>query len=170
MDAPFLAHRLRAAPGPTPAGVAGDVALWWAVHDHRLDPAAIIAGGTAGSGPLLGPGSRRTLEVGTESELGALHALWQLAKLRGQPQWAERCLAAAAWLVDNLEADNATAHPWAAHVFIELAIVRSVAEAELYAGSLLHACQAVNGRADAFSGFILADAAEELAPAAPTSA
>lgn len=162
VDTPFIAHRLGLHAGPAPVGGRPlDEALWWAVHDAGVAVDAIVPTASAPA-PLVYRVDRAGIEVGTETELGAVHALWLLGRLRGRPEWGDRALLAAAWMLEHLEPDNGTGHPWAAHVFIELAERRAMPEAVLYAGALLHAAQATSGRPDALSGMILADAADEL--------
>jgi hypothetical protein len=169
VDEPFLTHCLQAQPRERDRSDAGsaDVQLWRAVHDPAIDVDRLIQrdggrGSNAQSGFVLRRDDAITVEVATESELCGLHALWLLARLRGRADWREVCFGAVAMLVEHLEADNATAHPWGVHVFVAAGVARGHAEAEMYAGALLHACQAVGGRPDALSGYILADAAREL--------
>lgn len=169
VDEAFLTHCLQSSPSAKGWSdvASADVQLWRAVHDPAINVDRLIArdggGGSKGpSGFVLRRDDAITVEVATEAELCGLHALWLLARLRGRADWREVCFGAVAALVEHLEADNATAHPWGVHVFVAAGIARGHTEAEMYAGALLHASQAVEGRPDALSGYILADATREL--------
>jgi hypothetical protein len=105
------------------------------------------------------------LETWTEAELASLHALSWHAR-RGREWAGERLDAAAEWIMENLQPDNATNHPWAIHVFLDHAERRRAHESRLYAETLLHNCLARTGRPDVFSACILADAAAWLGGAA----
>src|SRR5690606_20243455 len=58
-----------------------------------------------GPGPLS-PASGLPIEIWTEGELCLLHALWRLARLKGAEALRARCLEAAAWHIENTQADN----------------------------------------------------------------
>ena len=113
-----------------------------------------IPGHSAGiTGDPAGP----AIEVWTETELAAVHAAWSLG-----PEWRAEARRAAAWLVDNIQPDNATNRPWGVHVFAMLAHETGGAQYELYAQTLLHNCQVMTGRPDDFSAMILLHAARVL--------
>lgn len=113
-----------------------------------------IPGNSAGiTGEPTGP----AIEVWTETELAAVHAAWSLG-----PDWRAEARRAAAWLVDNIQPDNATNRPWGVHVFASLAHESGGAQFELYAQTLLHNCQVMTGRPDDFSAMILLHAARGL--------
>jgi len=165
VDPPFVAW-CRQTPGAALArqGDLPDDAvtrLWWALHDSTIDPDTIISRGVPA--PLCTPLLNRpaTIEVATEEELCALHALWWLAIRRGRADWRERCVETALWLIEYIQPDNATNHPWGLHVFV-------ACEAELgpegphYAATMLHNCQVSLGRPDVLSALILRDAARAL--------
>lgn len=170
-DGPFLwwrAVRAGLAAGPTPIGVpagrsraATVPALFAALTDPALDPASLLALADAGpsgdSAPLLATPTAPpvAIEVATENELAAIHACWGVARLRGDGALAARTEAAARYVVETLQPDNATGHPWGVHVFAGL---RSP-EGEAYAATLLHNAQVALGRPDRLSAHILADAA-----------
>lgn len=116
----------------------------------------------AGRGSLLGLESEGTIETSTEAELSALHAAWRIAQHRRSSTLRDRCLDAAAWAVGELQPDNATNRPWAAHVFVMLWIERGDPGAALYAQTLLHNCQVSFGQPDRLSALVLWDAAAEL--------
>lgn len=192
IDQPFLAYllgqRVRPAPDPDsplePAahGPAAhtDLDLWWALHD---DLGAVRARELlAGRGPELvdEPG---VIEVRTEAMLCALHALAHLvdraaadsiaptsanhaggdANLTGTLESLRtRERNAAAWLVQNIQPDNATQHPWAADVFALHAMDAGETDAWLYAQTLVHNAMIGRARLDRFSAAIVVDAARRL--------
>lgn len=165
VDRPMLARLLEISL-PKPQACTPDVALWWSLL--HPDP-GLLGSIRQTQGPLL-PGTPRDLfdpdatwdaiEVWTEAELCALQALWHAA-------WEDRSLedrvdSAIAWLMENVQPDNATNHPWAAPVFIDRWIRRSDQNCRMYAGTLLHNAQVGLGRPDRFSAVILLDGARGL--------
>lgn len=143
------------------------------IRDPAMGLWMIAAAGTGGSreaavtlqpgrGSLLGLESTGTIETSTETELSALHAAWRIARCDSDHTLRERCLHAATWAVGELQPDNATNRPWAAHVFVELWLARRQAGAGLYAQTLLHNCQVSFGKPDRISALVLWDAAAEL--------
>ncbi|MBX3358735.1 MAG: hypothetical protein KF745_09925 [Phycisphaeraceae bacterium] len=165
VDGPFLAWRAGRRGAAVESG--GPAArLWSMLLDHGADPGRVVAAlgsGEQGQGPLLGEPSG-PIEVWTEEELSSLHAAWHLARLRGREEWRRRCLAAAAWHVENIQPDNGTNHPWGIHVFIEAGEAdASVAGAmEYHAEFMLHSSLVSAGKPDVLSAYILEDAAECL--------
>lgn len=139
-----------------------DDRLWWAVHD----PSVPLEGFRAGYGPLDPGFMHAGIETWTQTELAAVHALFRLGLDRCEPRLIARALDAAAWHVAELQPDNATNHPWAAHVFVALAVRRGegggAEEALLHAQTLLHNCQVYLGRPDRFSACVLWEAAAQL--------
>ncbi len=119
-----------------------------------------LVGDTDGS--LIKSPAEETIETSTEAELAGLHAAWRVAVREQDQGLRERCMDAAAWSIENVQPDNATNRPWAAHVFIELWLARGDAGASLYAQTLLHNCQVSFGKPDRISALVLWDAAEEL--------
>lgn len=111
-----------------------------------------------GEGPFtqVGPGG---IESWTETELCALHGLWAAGDGRSDAALHDRCLSAAAWHVRELQPDNATARPWAAHVFVVLGATSEDAETafacEIHADTMTHACCLGLGRPDTVSAAIL---------------
>ena len=171
VDAPFLAWRSRVTGGesPHPADESAphpatpDVALWRALLDESIPIDPLIEPSPSGHGaPITRPGSTAAIEVWTETELSALHALWRLAHRRARAELIQRCLDAAQWHVEHLQPDNATNHPWAIHVFAIAGERLGSFEHELHAQSMLHSSQVTLGRPDALSAHILLDAAECL--------
>lgn len=132
-----------------------DVAMWAMAQKGWVEE-------VPGEGPVT-TWRDEPLEVWTEMELSVLHALWRSGRIGGRASVRERLLDCARWHVRETQPDNATAHPWAIHVFVIL----GEAEARLYAEGLLHACQV--GGLDRFSALILLDAARELELEAATT-
>jgi hypothetical protein len=166
VDEPFLAHvwelGLESTEREQVGPPAPDVVLWRAVHDRAVDVDAMILPGDARPLVYASVEEAGTIEVFTEVELSCIHALWTLARLRGREEWRERCLGAIAWCIEHLQPDNATNHPWAAHVFIIASQTGIGVEAEMYADTLYNNCQVMLGRADWFSAMILKSASHEL--------
>lgn len=119
-----------------------------------LQPIPDVPGHDAGiTGEPTGP----AIEVWTETELAAVHAAWLLGST-----WRAEARRAAVWLVEHIQPDNATNHPWGIHVFVTLAHETGAAQYELYAQTLLHNCQVTTGRPDPFSAMILKHSALAL--------
>jgi len=135
-----------------------DAALWWALIDERSGPVARWIDVNA-DGPLFEQGLYGTIEVWTETELCALHALWHHARREAAGGvLAHRIGRTVAWHVENTQPDNATNHPWAAPVFLR----HGTPESQHFAETLLSNCMVLNGRPDALSAWILLDAADAL--------
>lgn len=165
-DTPFLAHTLAIAPLGSPPPRASELSLaWWSLSQ----PAAFesLRFDLADHGPLF-PGLRETgIETWTETELGAIHALLWHATHQHNTQLKDRAFRAAHWMLDNLQPDNATNHPWAIHLFVTMSLdprrdEPESAAADLYAQSLLHNAVVHTGTPDRFSALILWDAADFL--------
>lgn len=131
------------------------LALWVCVHDPQQDTSLW----RSGTGPLFRHLHARAIEVWTEGELAGLHALWWLAQR--DASLAPRARSAAAWLIAELQPDNATQRPWAIHAFSQLAAEGDI-EADMYAQTLLLNATAGRERPDRFSAAILIDAANYL--------
>lgn len=166
VDEPFL----RAILGLAPTSAAGqdwqpDAALWHAAASRDRAAAVEALSFQPPPGPLT-PAGREPIEIWTESELCLLHAAWRIARLSGDEALRERCLAAAAWHVEYTQADNATNHPWAIHVFVVLGALRAGlperGEAVFHVEQLLHNAMVSTGRPDRLSAHIFEDAAGEL--------
>lgn len=164
VDTPFLHHATGLVPTRTPRLASllphVDVALWWRVASGPgcpFDAGEII---TSSDGPLVPDLHQQPIELWSTAELCALHALSWLG-LR-EPRWRDRTLGAAAWLLANVQPDNATNHPWGVHVFAGMESAGDL-EAGLYAQTLLNNALVGRERADRFSACILHDAAQQLA-------
>jgi hypothetical protein len=180
VDGPLLAWLAGCGPEERPGGGPGAVheRLWWMVNkaagtDGRWVgevegwlSAAATARAREGVNPqnvlVVYADLGEAIEVATEGQLCALHALAHLAGVEGRLWPAVR--AGAERLLEHVQPDNATNLPWAVHVFARLASEggTGASAAEAYAGTLLHNCQVTLGRADARSARILADAARTL--------
>lgn len=108
---------------------------------------------------MTGEPTGPAIEVWTEIELASVHAAWSLGT-----DWRQASQRAAAWLVETIQPDNATNHPWAVHVFAQQAQITGDPSFDLYAQTLLHNCMVTTGRPDEFSALILlhASAAFEI--------
>ncbi|MEQ9617503.1 MAG: hypothetical protein RLN60_05650 [Phycisphaerales bacterium] len=115
-----------------------------------------------GAGPIRPQGSAKTIEVWTDCELSAIHALVWLGHLLDRPGLFKRAVSTCLWHIEHTQPDNATNHPWAIHVFVVLSELRGQSDARLYAETLLHNCQVTNAAPDPLSAMILADAADAL--------
>ncbi len=176
VDGAFFAWRRRRSGTDDVAVDADDGAdslLWRALTDEGVDPVEVVArvsgvGDAAGrdrtdAGALFGQERGNVpLEVWTERELCCVHALGWLVREDGREALREKLDAVMSWHLENLQPDNATNHPWAAHLFVAWAEGEGVPEARLYAETMLHNCQVGMGRADAFSAHILMDGADWL--------
>ena len=115
------------------------------------------------SGALLATDGFLAIEVWTECELAALHALTRFAR---DPNAeiaafsAARVAQAVRWHLEHTQPDNATNRPWAIHAF--LLAEDGTGEPTAYAGTLLNNMSATEARAEPLSRWILADAAREL--------
>lgn len=130
-----------------------DERLWASLAGLRVPPEPP----TAPSGPITGENESVTIEVWTETELACVHAAWSL----GGP-WRDAARASAFWLLEHIQPDNATNHPWAVHAFAAFADETDNPELDLYAQSLLHNCMVTAGRPDTYSALILLHAARSL--------
>lgn len=149
------------APVAEPRSPTPDVRAWAAVARGETPDDALIEG----SGPLLY--GRDTcdpegIETATEAELAVQHAAWRRAVETRDARIVYRAMTAARWAVATLQPDNATGHPWAVAVFIELWIESGDAEARLYAETLIHNSLVGAGVPDRFSAVLLLDAARLL--------
>lgn len=109
------------------------------------------------TGPITGENQTGAIEVWTETELACVHAAWSLGD-----DWRTAAKVSATWLLDNIQPDNATNHPWAVHAFAILAIETGNFEFDLYAQSLLHNSIVGTGKPDTFSAIILLHASRAI--------
>lgn len=144
-----------AAPLPLPFGDAG---LWWALVDSAAAAQVETIVTVDGDGPLLAEDRYLAIEVWTESELSALHALFDLAITHRRGDWLMRAERARDWHLRHTQPDHATARPWAIHGVL----LGRTAETQHYAEMLLHNCMAMTGQPDANSAWVLMDAAKFL--------
>jgi hypothetical protein len=134
----------------------GEVGLWWARTDDRIDVDALIAAPTDGS--LLPTNDYLAIEVWTDAELSALHALWWLARQRRREDWSHHVAAVRDWHIEHTQPDNATCRPWALHVFL----LGGTPESLHYAETLLHISLTDGGAPTALGAWILLDAARAI--------
>lgn len=117
-------------------------------------------------GPLQFQQPTDAIELWTERELAAVHALWRLGVICDDESHRRRALDAATWHLTHTQPDNATGHPWAIPVFLDLWWLDTGSDrgldARLYAETLLHNCRTLNGKPDGLSALILLDAADGL--------
>ncbi len=166
VDRPFFAWRRGTPAGECPRGVSGDVRLWYALHDETIEPTEYMpVDEDSGPSPIIATRSD-SIEVYTETQLCALHALLWLAARRKRADLRAAAVNGAEYLIRELQPDNGTNHPWAVHVFVllheDLAARGLGDETLMYAQTLLHNSQVSMGRADVFSAHILADAAHAI--------
>lgn len=141
------------------SATATEMDLWRALPGGEGAVAALLSPGSAT--PMVAHSARASIEVWTETELCALHGAWN-ARASDSSPLAQRCLAAAAWHVDNLQPDNATNLPWAVHVFLHRAEEMGDRTSGLYAQTLVHNCRVSRGKPDRLSALILLDASRML--------
>ncbi len=170
-DVPFLAWRARrmGLPAldakPTVSAEAPEVKLWRSLAETgAVDAPPGLTGGIA---PYLDPalaGPMGGVEVWTESELAALHALSWGAIVSLDPVRLRSVLSHARWHIEHTQPDNATNRPWAIHIFLVLAELDTLLahESRLYAQTLAHNCRVALGRPDVISAQILFDAADAI--------
>lgn len=172
IDVPLIAWARGVRLDPVPSGPAStDTALWHAlasgVAAAKVDEILRVARAAARSpwgsdeGALL-PQGNIALEVWTETELASLHALWWLARGHGRGDWGALIDGAVAWHLENIQPDNATAHPWGVHLFALRGAADAGGGARLHAETMLHNCQISLGRPDRLSALILMDAARAM--------
>lgn len=154
---PLVLARLLQRPLPAaPARTEPDDILWRASVDGRMPKCP------EGSGPITPTDMTQGIELWTQTELAALHAAWNIALDVGMPDWNVRVRSAIDWHVSELQADNATAHPWALHGFVVCAHELDESALWLHADMVLHACLVGTGQPDRFSALLLLDAARGL--------
>ena len=152
VDAPLIAW-LTGTSAEVPSRPGLDLILW-----HALAADSPIGVSLPESGPLQDANAPSrgevAIEVWTERELAAIQALWTLGVSRNNKALRDRAEAAASWCVQELQPDNATAHPWAVNAFVALSAAGDI-EADLYAQTLMHNAQVGTGRPGRFASLVL---------------
>jgi hypothetical protein len=185
VDRPFLSHVLGVEPGPMPEWIGASARAWWALHGREPWDALVDLRAAGRFFPSL---AGDAIEVWTDAELATLHAMsWACMRERDAARaatFAKRMLSAAAWLIDEVQPDNATQRPWAIHVFAAIGTewrppcdaawpawpawpASQVANADHYAQTLLHNALVAREAMDKFSAWIARDSAVWLWPAQP---
>ncbi|HYF14988.1 MAG TPA: hypothetical protein VD971_07955 [Phycisphaerales bacterium] len=167
VDRPLLSAMLGVPAGPLPGPDAcrADTIAWWALHDGTARDRLPID--WSARGRLFPSLAEDAIEVWTEAEMSALHALCWLGLRSRDERMLARAFACAEWLIDEVQPDNATQRPWASHPFVVMACdpartpeVRGAAR--LYAEALVHNALVGRGAPDVFSAVLLRDAASWL--------
>jgi hypothetical protein len=163
-DRLVLAWRLGVAPpasgeSAAPTGRTADLWIALATRDLRAQAVAVCVDGT---GPVTPEDPGLAIEIWSEAELAALHALDRIAGLSADTMLADRVSRAVDWHTANLQPDNATNRPWASHVFVKAAVERGDSASMLHAETLVSNCCVSMGRPDRFSAILLLDSAEAL--------
>lgn len=135
-----------------------DERLWWCLASRDSFPPRALR---AAAGALTPGFGREPIESWTERELRVMHAATNRAILARDPALLDRVLDAADWLIDNVQADNATNRPWGVHAVIIRGVLGHT-HAEHDASGMIHAAKAATGEADRLSQIILLDAARAL--------
>jgi len=133
-----------------------DLYLWWALTDTSLNPLSLI--NLNESNALFPQDNFTTIEVWTETELAALHALSHHARHLNQTDLNNRIRRALDWHTQNTQPDNATNHPWAIKPFL----LRNTPESIHFAETLINNALVQNAHPDPLSARILLDAAISL--------
>jgi hypothetical protein len=155
IDRYLLAHLVGVSPQSPPADAGTDVALWARIASGSRD---FFWTEIDTKRPwLVRERDDLTIETWTQAELCCLHALSHAG-----PTLKPRADAAADWMIEHLQPDNATNHPWAIHMFLRRAAEIGSDEHRLYAEALLHNAVISLGRADRFSALILLDSGRWL--------
>jgi len=152
---------------PVPSHIAPphslDDALWLALTSPEGPIPPLLAPERADApAPLSDPVGMRGVEVWTETELSAMHALWWLARRSGDPERLRRLDLSATWMLEHMQPDNATNRPWAICVFLDLWRREDNHDASLYAQTLLHNAEIGADLDDPLVALILADNADAL--------
>jgi hypothetical protein len=152
---------------PQPASSEPWLWSWDLLHGHHAGPRS--------GPPYFAGGEVWALEQETEKELAGLHAWWWVVRggmtatmgaLRESPSSPPEVAepppppppgAGEAWVMANIQPDNATGRPWGIHAFL----CRG-GEGEAYGEMMLHNCLVARGKPDLLSAVILLDAARGL--------
>lgn len=152
VDKPLIAWLTEGTTKPA-KGQGLDIDLWHALANDSEVVATFTPDGPLQDADAPGRGEV-AIEVWTERELAAIQALWTIGVQRDEATLVCRAEAAATWCVQELQPDNATAHPWGVNAFAALAAGGDI-EADLYAQTLVHNAQVATGRVGRFAKLVL---------------
>ncbi len=163
-------HGLSSGPGTSAPRGDGEVRLWRTLERASIGEACArvtendLEVDLVASGPLWGRDQWDAIEVWTEAELCSLHALGRAVRVVPHlaPLIRQRMDRAIVWHLEHTQPDNATGHPWAAHVFLRMGAETGDWRLSNYAATLIHNCQIAGGQPDLRSAVILLDAADAL--------
>lgn len=139
-----------------------DIYLWWGLSDGSVN--VMCAFDVDGDGSIVPQDLYTTIEVWTETELAALHALSNhvVRTAQNRDVIRDRIERAVAWHIENTQPDNATNHCWSVNTFLRAGIGAGSAEAMQFAETLVSNCLVQNARPDFLSAWILLDASRFL--------
>jgi hypothetical protein len=158
VDPPLLGWMLGVPPPRDGRPLSRDAALWWALcSPGSPSPEPLFEHPT---GPLVPEARDSGFESWTEAELSALHALWHLGRVRKDDVILQRCRAAVAWHLAEIQPDNGTNRPWATHVFVWAS--DQFPDAMMHAQTLVHNACVERGRPERFSALLLLDASRAM--------
>jgi len=161
---PLLLRRLdetirAAVAGEPPEGPSPDVAIWWQLLRAPASRRLGTDVDREADGPLVPQDRFTTIEVWTETDLAALHALDRhRVEAPEAAAWSARVDRAVAWHLEHTQPDNATNHPWGLVAFLRAGSPEGVHLAETMLGNALVA----NAAPDPTSAWILLDGADLL--------
>jgi len=139
-----------------------------------MDDGAMEAIDLDGDGSLLAEDPDFAIEVWTERELMAMHLLLNRAVINRDVIAMERVARAARWHAENIQPDNATGRPWAAHAFFAAHLLTGDPVLAMHADTITHNARVTLAssrrndhpdllrQADLMSALILLDGASAL--------
>lgn len=141
--------------GGSAAAIQGE--LWRAAaSDSCPVPGALMLG----EGWLVPQLREEGIETWQEGELICLHALAWVG-LR-HPEVLQRVLSAARVCIAEVQPDNVTGRPWAAHVFAWMAVEQGDLDASMYAETLVHNVLVARRQPEPTSAVLMLDSAAWL--------
>jgi hypothetical protein len=168
VDGPLLSHMLGVMPPAATSKATGkaspEASAWMAVAQRDRAGLAIDIDADGRLYPHL---ASEGLEWWTEAELASLQALAWIGLRERSARVLDRVTRAAAWLVREVQPDNATQRPWAAGFFVVRSMDPALSDRErqetsLYAQTLVENALVGREALDAFSACVLWDSAAWL--------